>query len=59
MRVTRAGSSSHAARHTFYIGKGGRILFVDREVKPATAGEDIARRLAELKIPLREKHPGN
>jgi len=54
--VLRTG---YAARHTFYIGKDGTILFVDREVKPATAGEDIARRLAELKIPKREKMPAH
>jgi peroxiredoxin Q/BCP len=47
--------TEYAARNTFYIGKDGTILFVDRDVKPATAGEDIARRLAELKIPRREK----
>lgn len=49
----------YAARHTFYIGKDGTILFVDRDVKPATAGEDIVRRLAELKIPRREEAPRN
>ena len=54
--VLRTG---YAARHTYYIGKDGTILFVDREVKPATAGEDIARRLTELKIPRRDKAPGN
>ena len=53
--VMRTG---YAARHTIYIGKDGNILFIDREVKPATAGEDIARHLAELKIPRRENLPG-
>jgi thioredoxin-dependent peroxiredoxin len=42
-----------ANRHTFYIGKDGRILYVDREVKPQSAGEDVAKRLADLKIPQR------
>jgi len=43
----------YAARHTFYIGQDGRILLVDRAVKPSTAGTDVARHLAELKIPRR------
>lgn len=43
----------YAARHTFYIGKDGHVLYVDREVKPQTAGEDVARRLGELKIPAK------
>ena len=42
--------SEYAARHTFYIGPDGRILYVDREVKPATAGDDVAMRLGELKV---------
>ena len=37
-------------RHTFYIGTDGRILDVDRGVKPATAGPDVAKRLAELGV---------
>jgi len=44
-----------ANRHTFYIGQDGRILYVDREVKPQTAGEDVAKRLADLKIPRTAK----
>ena len=51
--------TEYAARYTYYIGKDGTILFVDRDVKPATAGEDIARRLAGLKIPRREKASRN
>jgi peroxiredoxin Q/BCP len=45
----------YANRHTFYIGKDGRILLVDRAVKPSTAGEDTARHLAELKVPRAAK----
>ena len=41
----------YANRHTFYIGKDGRILFVDREVKPQSAGDDVAKRLEALKVP--------
>ena len=39
-----------ANRWTFYIGKEGKILFVDREVRPATAGQDIAAKLGELGV---------
>ena len=35
---------------TFYIGKDGKILFVDRSVKPPTAGQDMATRLGELGV---------
>ena len=37
-------------RWTFYIGKDGKLLHVDREVKAGTAGPDMARRLAELGV---------
>ena len=39
-----------ARRWTFYIGKDGRILYVETRVSPATAGQDIANRLTELGI---------
>ena len=39
-----------AARNTFYIGPDGRVLYVDREVKPKTAGEDVAKRLEALGV---------
>ena len=45
----------YATRHTFYIGKDGHILKVDREVSPRTAGDDVAKHLGELKIPKRQK----
>jgi len=38
-------------RWTFYIGKDGKILFIDKSVKPASAGADVAKRLAELGAP--------
>jgi thioredoxin-dependent peroxiredoxin len=40
----------HARRWTFYIGKDGTLLHVDREVAPATAGQDIAARLEALGV---------
>ena len=38
-------------RWTFYIGKDGKILFVDRQVRAQSAGEDVAKRLKELNVP--------
>jgi len=37
-------------RWTFYIDKDGRIAAIDKAVKPATSAEDMAARLAELKV---------
>ena len=39
-----------ARRWTFYIGKDGRILAIDKAVKPATSAEDMAAKLEELKV---------
>jgi len=43
----------YAARHTFYIGVDGRILAIDRNVRPATSAEDMAATLGELEIAAR------
>ena len=40
----------YADRWTFYIGKDGRILAIDRDVRPATAGADVAKTLERLKV---------
>ncbi|HVU90526.1 MAG TPA: peroxiredoxin [Pirellulales bacterium] len=37
-------------RWTFYIGKDGKILYVDKEVKTAAHGKDVAAKLDELKV---------
>jgi hypothetical protein len=42
-----------AARQTFYIGLDGRILYVDREVAPASHGRAVAARLAALGVQRR------
>jgi len=42
-----------AKRWTFYIGRDGIIRFIDRQVKVESAGQDIARHLAELDFPRR------
>jgi peroxiredoxin Q/BCP len=43
-----------ASRHTFYIGADGKIIFIDRDVNVNTAGADIAARLEELGVAVRE-----
>jgi peroxiredoxin Q/BCP len=50
-------SGGFAARHTFYIGLDGKILFVDREVQAGTAGQDAVRRLTELGVPRKTPAP--
>ena len=40
-----------ASRFTYYIGKNGKVLFVDKAVKPASAATDIAAKLKELGVP--------
>ena len=39
-----------ASRWTFYIGPDGKILDIDKQVKPLTAGKDIAAKLEALGI---------
>ena len=39
-----------ANRWTFYIGKDGKILAIDKTIKPATSAEDMAAKLGELKV---------
>ena len=38
-------------RVTFYVGPDGKLLHVDRRVRPRTAGEDLAAKLSELGVP--------
>jgi peroxiredoxin Q/BCP len=35
---------------TFYIGKDGKILFVDKGVKARSHGDDVVAKLAELGV---------
>ena len=42
-----------ASRWTFYIGIDGRIAYIDKHVSPATHGEAVAAKLAELGVPRR------
>lgn len=39
-----------ANRWTFYIGPDGRIIDIDKQVRPATSGDDIVARLTTLKV---------
>jgi thioredoxin-dependent peroxiredoxin len=39
-----------ANRWTFYIGKDGKVLFIDKMVKTASHGSDIAAKLKELGV---------
>ena len=45
------GAAGFPNRWTFYIGKDGRILDIDRHVRPGSHGADIAGKLGQLGIP--------
>jgi peroxiredoxin Q/BCP len=42
------GMTGLARRWTFYIGADGKVLFIDKAVRAANAGEDLAAKLEEL-----------
>lgn len=42
-----------ASRWTFYIDPAGKIAAIDKEVKPAVAGEAIVAKLTELGVKKR------
>lgn len=42
-----------ANRWTFYIGKDGKILAIDKTVKPDTSAQDMATKLGELGVAQR------
>ena len=44
------GTSGLANRWTFYIGRDGKILFIDKAVRTGSAGADLAAKLAELGV---------
>lgn len=43
-----------AKRETFYIDPAGRIVDVDRDVTPFSAGKDLVKRLRALGVPRRQ-----
>jgi peroxiredoxin Q/BCP len=45
--------TGRARRWTFYIGPDRKILFIDKAVRTATAGEDLAAKLGELGVKRR------
>jgi peroxiredoxin Q/BCP len=45
-----APEKQFASRWTFYIGPDGKILAIDKAVKPGTAGEDLVAKLQELGV---------
>jgi thioredoxin-dependent peroxiredoxin len=49
------GPGGFARRWTFYISPDGKILDIDKTVKPASSGTDMVAKLAELKIAKRAK----
>lgn len=46
-------SQGFAKRQTIYIGKDGRILKIDNNIRPETSAEDIAATLGKLKVERR------
>lgn len=47
---TVAAGQNKPKRWTFYIAPGGKLLFIDKEVKTANYGADVAAKLAELGV---------
>lgn len=48
-------ASGHANRWTYYVGKDGKIAFIDKDVSSrlATSARDMAKKLGELGVPKR------
>ena len=44
------GDKAYASRWTFYIGRDGKILYIDKQVSPASHGRDVVERLKALGI---------
>ncbi len=49
----------YSKRWTFYIDREGVIRHIDKDVDVETAGQDIARQLAELGFPTRNNSPSS
>ena len=48
------GEKTTASRWTFYIGKDGKVLAVDRNPTTATAGANMVARLEALRVRKRK-----
>lgn len=55
MRDYGAQYGKLASRWTFYIGPDGKILFIDKNVTPNTAGTTLVQKLTEFKVPAAKK----
>jgi peroxiredoxin Q/BCP len=44
------GKKKYPSRWTIYIGKDGKILYIDKKVEVKSHGDDIAKKLKELKV---------
>ena len=44
------GEKKYPSRWTFFIGKNGKILYIDKKVKANTHGADCAARLKSLGV---------
>ncbi len=44
------GASGFASRWTFFVAADGRIVHIDKQVRPSSHGSDVAARLMELGI---------
>ncbi len=44
------GTRPFPSRTTIYIDKKGKIAYIDKKVKPGQHGEDIVKKLQELKF---------
>jgi alkaline phosphatase D len=51
------GDGVHPKRWTYYIGKDGKILAIDKSVKAGTHGTQVVKKLAELKIDEAKQAP--
>jgi peroxiredoxin Q/BCP len=49
-----SGARPYAQRWTFYIGKDGKILYIDKTISVTSAGKDVAERLAALGVEKRK-----
>ena len=48
--VLAAPMTGVAKRWTFYVGKDGKIIGIDKTIKPPTSAEDMAAKLGELNV---------
>ena len=51
---SRFGLGMVANRWTFYIGPDGKIAHIDKQVKPASSGQDVVAKLRELGVRARK-----